>query len=106
MRYLKNSSGYSHIFEVAYLNGMCAKFPQSNIQPTKNNVNVVLLLLTNQSFFQVDGGHFKFLALTMTSIDVDCMCTGLEMLENIGVCIAILKTSQYLYTGIISGFSR
>ena len=64
MGYLKNSSGYTHILDVAYLNGICAKFPQSNIQPKKTMFNVVLLLLTNQSFFQVDGGHFKFLGLT------------------------------------------
>ncbi len=51
-------------------------------------------------------GHFKFLALTMTSIDVDGMCTGLKMLENIGVCIGILKTGQSsTYIQVISAFS-
>jgi len=31
MRYLKNSSGCTHIFEVAYLNGMCANVPRCTI---------------------------------------------------------------------------
>jgi len=31
MRYLKNSSGYTHIFEVVYLNGMCANVPRCTI---------------------------------------------------------------------------